>query len=90
MKLKDILKQSLNIGAIKTDDFVHNGGWYNGKGEYLGWGDLSKEDLHNVAANIPEGEQLFVLKERDRLGQLNVDYHYLLEKCVVVVVKDGV
>lgn len=32
MKLNDLLKQTLHIGAIRADDFVHNGGWYDGDG----------------------------------------------------------
>lgn len=35
----------LKVGAVRGKDLVHNGGWYNGVGEKIGWGDLAVEDI---------------------------------------------
>lgn len=51
---------------------------------------MSKDDLLSIAANIEEGEQMFVLHEADRQGELNLDYQEMLRLCFIVVVKDGV
>lgn len=51
---------------IRSDDLVHNGGWYNAKGEKLGWGDLSSDDFINLARKLsPKDGPLFVLGEQD-------------------------
>lgn len=42
----------------------HNCGWYDRLGNKVGWGDLSKEDLDRVAADLPAGELLIVLSEQ--------------------------
>lgn len=55
----------LQEGAMKTADFVHNGGWFNTKGEKLGWGDLSITDIQRIAECLQEGELFLILSERD-------------------------
>ena len=49
---------------IRGYDFVHNGGWYNQKGEKLGWGDLSIDDIETISLELKEGEAFVVLSER--------------------------
>lgn len=37
------------LPRMKCDgDRIHNGRWFNGKGEYLGWGDLCSCDLKRI------------------------------------------
>ena len=50
---------------MRSDDFIHNGGWYNKSGERLGFGDLSIADLRRIAVGIPDGELFIVLHEQD-------------------------
>lgn len=54
---------SIKSGQIRTDDFVHNGGWYECDGTKIGWGDLSREDLQRIPRCLPEGEPLIILDE---------------------------
>jgi len=62
-------KNDLGIinGQMRADDFVHNGGWYNAKGEKIGWGDLSKEDLERITNRMAGQpfELFIVLGEHD-------------------------
>ena len=55
-------------GHISKQDLIHNGGWYNKAGEWLGWGDLSPLNLKRLAEVLEEGEMFVVLYERDRAG----------------------
>ena len=55
----------LATSQMRTQDLVHNGGWYNRAGEKLGWGDLSPEDFRRISREIPEGELFIVLSEYD-------------------------
>lgn len=42
---------------------VRNASWYNAAGEKLGWGDLSFDDLHRIAAGLRGREVLIVLDQ---------------------------
>lgn len=53
----------LHEGQCGDDSAAHNGGWYNDKGEKLGWGDLSYAQLQRISQEIPEGETFYVLPE---------------------------
>lgn len=53
----------LSEGQMRGNDFVHNGSWYNDKGEKIGWGDLSVKDIINIALNLEENEQFYILPE---------------------------
>lgn len=63
--LNDVSKLGLRIGAIKAVELVHNGGWYNTKGEKIGWGDLASEDIPKIQAALEQGEIFVVLSESD-------------------------
>lgn len=52
-------------GAMRLDDFLHNARWYDRSGQYLGWGDISREDLIKLAAEMPEGEEIRFIYEGD-------------------------
>jgi len=43
----------------------HNYGWYNQKGEKLGWGDLSADNLMTIASELLEGEVFVTMGEGD-------------------------
>jgi hypothetical protein len=53
------------LGQLRGDELVHNGGWYNRKGEKLGWGDLSARDLARIAMELKDGELFVILGEQD-------------------------
>ena len=55
----------IHEGAIRADDFIHNGGWYNAAGEKLGWGDLAGRDIERIASELVEGEAFYILSEYD-------------------------
>lgn len=55
----------LREGAIRGDDFVHNGGWYNSAGDKIGWGDLSPLDFSRIQSKLKEKECFIVLGESD-------------------------
>lgn len=42
-----------------------NAGWYNKRGERLGWGDLSQKNLREIFKEIPDGEIFIILGETD-------------------------
>ncbi len=43
----------------------HNVGWYNQKGEKLGFGDLDLEDLKRIMTELEDGELFIILGESD-------------------------
>ncbi len=54
------------IGSqMRSGAYIHNPGWYNGNGEFLGWGDLKVDDLQKIAAEIAEDEAFVVIDETD-------------------------
>jgi hypothetical protein len=62
---------------------IHNGGWHNGKGQKLGFGDLDTIDISRIARELEEPEVFTVLSERNSYwryvsnpgvsGPMNVD-----------------
>jgi len=63
LTIEQMKKNGCHDGQIRSDDTVHNGGWYNLAGEKIGWGDLSKEDLTRLAKNLDD--TLIILSEHD-------------------------
>ena len=53
----------LRCGQMNNGRRGHNAGWYNARGEKLGWGDLSQEDVDRLMAILPEGELFITLPE---------------------------
>ena len=45
--------------------YVHNCGWYNLRGEKIGWGDLSHDDMKRIAKELWVDEAFLILRERD-------------------------
>ena len=77
-------------GHCAIDDLIHNGGWHNKAGEWLGWGDLSPADFRRLMEVLEEGEMFVILYEMDRprvQGQPDTTPAYLAEKAGYVVVK---
>ena len=60
-----LTKLGLRSGQLRADDFVHNGGWYNDRGEKLGWGDLSPSDVLRIVQSLEPGDAFYVLSEQD-------------------------
>lgn len=54
----------ITCGQIRSQDMVHNGGWFNRSGEKLGWGDLSPDDFRCIRSGLQEDEVFLVLSER--------------------------
>lgn len=66
MLTKDSLPQlGLREGIMVNTSMVHNGGWYNSKGEKIGWGDLGPNHFQKIQAELKPGELFIVLGERD-------------------------
>ena len=55
----------IRTGQIRCHETVHNGGWYNTRGEKLGWGDLNPTDYARIQANLDEGDMFVILSEQD-------------------------
>jgi hypothetical protein len=79
----------LRCGQMRPRDTKvgHNNGWYNQNGEKLGWGDLSKEDLINIAKGLEEDEVFITLGEQDsywyvdnKEKEMNPGRDYVIEK----------
>jgi hypothetical protein len=55
----------LKLGQIRSERLVKAGGWYNERGEKLGWGDLSPADFRRICAELGDDELFIVLSEID-------------------------
>lgn len=53
----------LSYGQNRQNDIIRNAGWFNHRGEKLGFGDLSLHDIDNIAADIPDDELFIILNE---------------------------
>lgn len=60
----------LHRGQMRGNDLVHNGGWYNRRGEKLGWGDLSAEDIVRISREIAEDKIFIILSEKNSSSDL--------------------
>ncbi len=45
--------------------YLHKTGWYNNRGQWLGYGDIAADDLMRIAAEIAEGEAFILVDQRD-------------------------
>jgi len=55
----------LKRGQLRHNRLVKNGGWYNERGEKLGWGDLSPDDFRRIRRELEDDERFIVLGEGD-------------------------
>lgn len=60
----------LHCGQMRGIEICHNSGWYNLKGEKLGWGDLNALDLTRISNGLLAGEGFVVLYEGDASCEL--------------------
>lgn len=77
-------------GHCVTQNLIHNGGWHNKAGEWLGWGDLSPADLRRLMEVLDEGELFVILYESDRprvQGVPDTTPMYLAENAAYAVVR---
>jgi hypothetical protein len=66
LEKKDLERFGLHEGQMRgLGHLVHNGGWYNSKGEKIGWGDLDNNDFSRLRDNLPKEEVFYVLTESD-------------------------
>lgn len=83
-------------GQMRANRVVHNGSWYNNKGEKIGWGDLSQDDLQTISSQICDNELFVILGEHDGFWNLNLEERanpkisYLLQKCRYVICKGAI
>ena len=63
----------LYCGQMNSGVKGHNAGWYNARGEKLGWGDLSEANVEKLMDRLPVGECFFVLSESDSYWDFVVD-----------------
>jgi hypothetical protein len=81
-------------GQVRSYDLVHNGAWYNGLGQRIGWGSLSPEDLLSIAGGLQSDEQFYVLPEADRADELGPPElaskaRYLVERGAITVFREA-
>lgn len=55
----------LKLGQIRNERLVKAGGWYNERGEKLGWGDLSPGDFKRICLELRDDELFVVLSDVD-------------------------
>lgn len=54
----------LMCGQMRArSSFGHNAGWYNKKGEKLGFGDLNGKDIQNIQNGLEQDELFIILSE---------------------------
>lgn len=73
----------LHCGQMRGSSEVHNGGWYNGNGEKIGWGDLSKSDLNKISKGLKPDEVFIVLGEQDSFWKFVTRYGIIGAMCQV-------
>jgi hypothetical protein len=84
----------LSRDQMRGNVMIQNGGWFNVKGELLGFGDLAPNDLVHIAEGLEEGELFVVLYEsswRFQLpGNLERDapgVEYVAAKCSHIIAR---
>lgn len=105
LTVSDLERLDLRVGLCCGDDLIHNGGWYNSKGEKLGWGDLSLAKIRTIISNLNKGEVFVVLPEtasywdfieyKDskmylKAEENNPGQEYISSNCSYIFTKDGI
>ena len=74
--LRDMQTRVAGLHCSVTKKVIfHNAGWYNKKGDEIGWGDLSFGDLLNIKTGLRTGEVFIVLSELNRSDKKDyIDY----------------
>ena len=60
-----LTKLGLHEGAIASARLIKNAGWYNHRGDKLGWGDVDVKEATRLQAELPPDEPFFLLGEQD-------------------------
>lgn len=55
----------LRYGQMRCPELIHNGCWYNGRGERIGYGDLDPTDFLRIQAEMDPDDTFIVLYEGD-------------------------
>lgn len=84
-------------GQFRTDSVLNNAGWFNEKGEKLGYGDINHNDLARIVSDMRKDEKFIVLPEFDTSWGLpkgadgnNPGYDYVIQHAAWVVLPNGV
>lgn len=80
--------------------------WYNELGEWVGWGDLTREDMQTIARLLEDGERFIVLHEWDSYRRFlrdivpdpsrilrtenNIELAYIAEHAVFVIERGSI
>jgi hypothetical protein len=82
---------------VRIDNAIQSGGWFNIKGDRLGAGDLTMEDMARIAKDIPEVEAFIILNEADstwnlpaHLDRTAPGIDYCISKAVWVIAKTNI
>lgn len=55
----------MHEGAMASARLIKNAGWYNGRGDKLGWGDVGIKEAARLKAELPLDDPFFLLGEQD-------------------------
>lgn len=55
----------IRYNQIRTDALITNAGWFNSKGEKLGFGDLNSDDMDTISGEVECNEIFIALSEAD-------------------------
>ena len=80
---------------IRGNSVINNAGWFNISGDRIGSGDLSLQDLKNIAKSLPKGEVFIALTEMDaslglpsHLDRMAPGKDYILNNAVWIIAYD--
>jgi hypothetical protein len=88
-------KFGISYNQQRISSIATNAGWFNSKGERIGMGDLSMEDIFNISIGIENSESFYILSEVDHSWNLpshlnatspGIDYVY--DKAIWAIIKN--
>ena len=74
-----------NLGDTQADKFINNAGWYNGKGEMLGWGDLTPYDVRTIYGDLLAGELFIIVPKRNSFGGPALTIEEMAEEAAYII-----
>ena len=55
----------IHQGQMRRNPAILDGYWFNHRGERLGWGDLTPDDMYQISRHLDQGEVFLVLSENE-------------------------
>lgn len=84
----------LSYAQVKTNPLFKSAGWFNRKGEKLGYGDLSVQDLWSIANQLHDDDVFLALTEADTIWNIPSDldkfkpgHRYVFEHAVLGITR---